>query len=96
MTAKREAELEAENRVLREQVASLEKIIAGMQPVFRLDSQPTPYYVPYPQPYWYWNGWQVTCAAPYTVSSGNLNLNEADGTLTIDGSLPEGSTVTFS
>jgi hypothetical protein len=31
MTAKREAELEAENRVLREHVASLEKIIEQLQ-----------------------------------------------------------------
>jgi hypothetical protein len=86
MTAKREAELETENRMLREQVASLEKIIAGMQPAFRLDSQPVPYYVPYPQPYWYWPGWQVTCAAPYAVSSGNINLTELGGNMAIGGS----------
>lgn len=61
MTAKREAELEVENRMLREQVASLEKIIAGMQPGVHVGCAPYPCW--HYGHYWYYPQWQVTCAA---------------------------------
>jgi hypothetical protein len=85
MTAKREAELETENRMLREQVASLEKIIERMQPVIRLDSSQL-IGAAAPQPAWYWwpNG---TWTTDFTVTCGS-------GTLT--GSPPEGSTISLS
>jgi len=69
MTAKREAELETENRMLREQVASLEKIIERMQPVIHLDgSRLIGAAAPQP-PVWYWwpNG---TWTTDFTVTCG--------------------------
>jgi hypothetical protein len=86
MTAKREAELETENRMLREQVASLEKIIERMQPVIY---RPDGIYLAgaaAPQPAWYWwpNG---TWTTDFTVTCGS-------GTLT--GTPPEGSTAVLS
>lgn len=68
MTAKREAELETENRMLREQVASLERIIEGMQhPAYQV-TVPVPGCAPYPWylQYWYWS--------PATWSSGNMTV----------------------
>lgn len=68
MTVKREAELETEVRMLREQVAGLERVIAGMQPVFRIDpARLTQGCAPYPYlQYWYPNTW--------TVTSGNFSV----------------------
>jgi hypothetical protein len=73
MTAKREAELETENRMLREQVASLKEItgqLIAVVPVVPLAVQPSPVYVPGYSPYWCWPGYQVTC--------GNLTASEVD------------------
>lgn len=83
MTAKREAELEVENRMLREQVASLEKIVAGMQPAIRIDPATlTQGCAPYPHwQYWYPATWTVGVGSPSTLTAG---------------SLPEGSTFSFS
>lgn len=72
MTAKREAELETEVRMLREQVASLERVIAGMQPVIRLD--PGYYVAPaaqqqWPQQWWTWPA--VWCGTD--VISGSIS-----------------------
>lgn len=61
MTAKREAELETENRMLREQVASLEKIVERMQYPLMQVQQPA-YFLPNGNYYWHWPGYQVTCA----------------------------------
>jgi len=85
MTAKREAELETENRMLREQVASLEKIIERMQPVIHLDSSRL-IGAAAPQPAWYWwpNG---TWTTDFTVTCGSSTLT---------GSPPEGSTISLS
>jgi hypothetical protein len=64
MTAKREAELETENRMLREQVASLEKIVGQMAGV-----QYIPWYVPNGNmPYWYY---QPVTWSGVTTSSGD-------------------------
>jgi len=86
MTAKREAELETENRMLREQVASLEKIIERMQPVIHLDSSHLIGAAAAPQPAWYWwpNG---TWTTDFTVTCGSSTLT---------GSPPEGSTISLS
>lgn len=64
MTAKREAELETEVRMLREQVASLERIVEEMtRPWLRLDSSqlvsyaaPQPPLLQYPWPPITWCG----------------------------------------
>ena len=78
MTAKREAELEVECRMLREQVASLERVIAGMQPVIQIDpARLTQGCAPYP----YWQYWYP---ATWTVTSGDLSVSS--------GSSPEPST----
>jgi hypothetical protein len=83
MTAKRETELETENRMLREQVTSLEKIIAGMQPVIKLD--PVPGCAGYPHwNYWYPSTWQVI--------SGPVNCNDTLGVVTTGGASIQGST----
>jgi len=83
MTAKREAELETENRMLREQVASLEKIIERMQPVICLDSSRLVGAAAPQPPVWYW--WpNNTWTTDFTVTCGS-------GTIT--GPTPEGSTV---
>jgi hypothetical protein len=86
MTAKREAELETENRMLREQVASLEKIIERMQPPVQVNTMPQPYYVPYPYGYWYYP------AVPCTVTSGDLTSSQGGSAITIGGSAIQGST----
>lgn len=74
MTAKREAELETENRMLREQVASLEKII---EQATRLAVQwnTVPGCAGYP--------WWIQWYQPATWSSGNLNDGTAGGTSTV-------------
>jgi hypothetical protein len=69
MTAKREAELETENRMLREQVASLEKIIERvLYPVSQLDSsQLVPYAAPQPlQQQWWTSPGVVWCGTETT------------------------------
>lgn len=84
MTAKREAELETENRMLREQVASLEKIIERMQPVIRLDHYVAPGCAGYPYTYWYPLTWNVSSEVPVTPFS----LTEASGTVTANAPSP--------
>ena len=80
MTAKREAELETENRMLREQVASLEKIIERMQPTVCVDpAKLTQGAAPYP--YWHY-------FYPWVWSSGS--------TVTVTGGGPDGCTTTLS
>lgn len=71
MTAKREAELETEVRMLREHVASLERVITQLQPVFRLESsQLTSYAAPQPLQQWYqWPVPVVTCSADVVNNS---------------------------
>lgn len=72
MTARREAELETENRMLREQVASLERIIAGMQPL-RLEHYVAPGCAGYPLQYWYPWTWTVTSSGQ---PAGGMSLAE--------------------
>lgn len=72
MTTRREAELETENRMLRAQVASLEKIIEqATRPPLQWHSVPGA--AGYP--------WWVTYYTPVTWSSGNLNVNDAGAAL---------------
>jgi len=73
MTAKREAELETEVRLLREQLASLERIIVSHAAV-----QVGPQYLmpgAAPQPWW-WNG--ITwCNTAITSSLDNVTTSNA-------------------
>jgi hypothetical protein len=85
MTAKREAELETEVRMLREQVASLERIIAGMHPL-RLEHYVAPGCAGYPLQYWY----------PWTFTVSNGGNQVIGGSTTLTGDFPEGSTVSLS
>jgi hypothetical protein len=72
MTAKREAELETENRMLREQVAVLERIIAQVQPVFRLDSSQL-IGCAAPQPLQQWYQWPPVTWCSTDVASNSLS-----------------------
>jgi hypothetical protein len=71
MTAKREAELETENRMLREQVASLERIVEQVsRPTPCLGSQPYAPVAPYPwsTPLVTWSGGTETSLENSPVS----------------------------
>lgn len=71
MTAKRETELETENRMLREQVASLEKIIEQMsRPGHVTQWTTTPAAGGYP---WYYTGTQWYANVP-AVSNGTMTF----------------------
>lgn len=65
MTVTRETELETENRMLREQVACLERVVGQLSAA----AAQNPVYVlyQYASGYWCWPGYQVT--------SGNLNVS---------------------
>jgi hypothetical protein len=81
MTAKREAELEAENRVLREQVASLERIV---EQVTRAHYAPW-----YPGGYGtYWYNY------PVTSGSGTVTLCSGDEQGIVNGPLSAPVSVT--
>lgn len=79
MTAKREAELETENRMLREQVACLEKIVSQ---IVLAKTAAQPVYVPNGNaPYWYWPSYQVTCVSPGESLTVCAQNSPASGTL---------------
>lgn len=72
MTAKREAELETENRVLREQVASLERIVEQVsRPAVALESVPGAAACPWwGQQYTVPGYGNFTVTLPHQVTSG--------------------------
>lgn len=77
MTTRREAELETENRMLREQVASLEKIIEqATRPAVQWSTVPGcagyPWWIQWYQPVTWSSG---ANAMDYTVDGGTLTVN---------------------